>query len=173
MTTSRGLNIRLRLQPAKGYSITVKTPGGAPRLPVLLSEGKVAIAPFGDRLRIGGTLELSGLDRAISQRRVDGIRRTVRAYLPAMESAETLEVWSGLRPCTPDGLPFVGRAPAYRNLTICCGHGHIGLGLAPATGKLTAQIIAGEQPDCELTRLRVGRYDGRMKIRHVIAANSG
>jgi len=124
-------------------------------------------------LRIGGTLELAGLDRAISQRRVEGIRRTVRAYLPAMESAETLEVWSGLRPCTPDGLPFIGRAPSYRNLSICCGHGHIGLGLAPATGKLTAQIIAGQQPDSELTRLRVDRYDSRMKIRQVIAANSG
>lgn len=155
---ARLLGVRIPVQAAKGYSITMRTPPGAPRLPVLLSEGKVAIAPFGDRLRLGGTLELSGLDQTISPRRIDGIRRTVRAYLPRMEPAEILEVWSGLRPCTPDGIPFAGRAAAYRNLSVCCGHGHIGLGLAPATGMLIAQIIAGEPADPVLTPLRVGRY---------------
>jgi D-amino-acid dehydrogenase len=158
---ARKLGIRLKLQPAKGYSITVRTPQGAPRLPVLLSEGKVAIAPFGDRLRLGGTLELSGLDQTISPRRIEGIRQTVRAYLPRMEPAETLEVWSGLRPCTPDGIPFAGRAATYRNVSVCCGHGHIGLGLAPATGELIAQVLAGEPADPVLDPLRPGRYGDR------------
>jgi D-amino-acid dehydrogenase len=155
---ARRLGIRLDLQPAKGYSITVRTPRGAPRRPVLLSEGKVALMPLGDRLRFGGTLELSGLDPAISERRVDGIRRTVRDYLPELESTETLEVWSGFRPLTPDGLPLIGRAGPYRNLSVACGHGHLGMGLAPVTGRLIAQIVAGEPPDMDPSPLRVGRH---------------
>lgn len=157
---ARKLGVPLALQPAKGYSVTITMPPNGPRLPVILGEGKVALAPLGDRLRLGGTLELSGMDSGISRRRVDGILRTARAYLPKLEDTGTLEVWSGLRPCLPDGLPAIGRAGRYRNLTISCGHGHIGMGLAPASGKLVAQIVGGERPDTDLTPLRPGRYTG-------------
>lgn len=158
------LDIGLQLQPAKGYSITVTTPRGAPSRPVLLSEGKVAVLPLGDRLRFGGTLELSGSDTAVSGPRVNGILQTVRAYLPHLERTQILETWSGLRPCTPDGLPFLGRAEPYRNLSIACGHGHIGMGLAPASGKLIAQVIAGQPPDADLAPFRIDRY-GRLARR--------
>lgn len=157
---ARRLGVRLELQPARGYCVTAGRPRGAPRLPVLLSEGRVAVMPLGDRVRFGGTLELAGMDGAVSRRRVEGIRRTVQEYLPRLESTETLEVWSGLRPCTPDGLPLIGRAEPYRNLSIACGHGHIGMGLAPITGRLIAQIVAGERPDMDLAPFRVGRYRG-------------
>ena len=158
---ARTLRVSLDLQPAKGYAITVRTPRNGPRLPVILSEGKVALTPLGDRLRFGGTLELAGMERGVSRRRVDGIRRTVRAYLPRLEPTETLEIWSGFRPCTPDSLPFLGRAEPYRNLAIACGHGHIGLGLAPVSGKLIAQLLQGEQPDMDLAPFRIGRHRGR------------
>jgi D-amino-acid dehydrogenase len=154
---ARMLDLRLRLQPAKGYSITIAAPPGAPRRPVLLSEGKIALAPLGDRLRIAGTLELSGLDTAVSGSRVNGIRQTVRSYLPGLDQAHTLETWCGLRPCTPDGLPLLGRAERYRNLSIACGHGHVGMGLAPASGKLIAQLVCGEQPDADLAPLSIER----------------
>lgn len=157
---ARRLGVRLMLQAAKGYTVTVRAPAGAPRLPVLLSEGKVALTPLGDRLRFGGTLELSGMDSTVSRRRVDGILRVVQAYLPRLDTSGPLEIWSGLRPCTPDSLPFIGRARPYRNLCVASGHGYIGMGLAPATGKLIAQIIAGEQPDMDVEPFRVGRYDG-------------
>lgn len=155
---ARELGVRLELQPARGYSVTVRAPRGAPRLPVLLSEGRVAVAPLGDRLRFGGTLELAGLDGAITERRVEGLRRTVRDYLPALEPTETLAVWTGLRSCTPDGLPLIGRVEPYRNLSVACGHGHVGMGLAPVTGRLIAQIVAGEPPDMDPTPFRVERY---------------
>ncbi|MEU6999759.1 FAD-dependent oxidoreductase [Nonomuraea sp. NPDC046570] len=155
---ARKLDVKLRLQPAKGYTVTVKTSPGAPRLPVLLSEGKVALTPLGDRLRLGGTLELAGLDGRISRRRVDGILRAVRSHLPALDTSATLDTWSGFRPCTPDSLPYIGRAAPYRNLVIACGHGHIGLGLAPAGGRLVAQIVSGAEPDVDLTPFRVDRY---------------
>jgi len=98
------------------------------------------------------------MDAGVSQRRVDGILRTVRAYLPRMEPTETLETWSGLRPCTPDGIPYLGRAQPYRNVSIACGHGHIGMGLAPVSGRLIAQVVAGEQPEVDLGPCRIDRY---------------
>jgi D-amino-acid dehydrogenase len=160
---ARKLAIGLKIQAAKGYSVTIAAPPSAPRLPILLSEGKVAVVPLGDRLRFGGTLELAGLDATVSQRRLDGIRRTVRAYLPGLEETETIEVWSGFRPCTPDSIPFLGRADPYRNLSVASGHGYVGMGLAPVGGRLIAQIIAGQQPDMDLAPFRIGRFDGRSR----------
>lgn len=156
---ARMLRIRLPLQAAKGYTVTAATPPGAPRLPVLLSEGKVAVAPFGGRLRVGGTLELSGLDVSVSAGRVAGILRTVRDYMPGLAIPDA-KVWSGLRACTPDGLPLAGRARSLRNLTLCCGHGHIGLGVAPATGQLIADLLAGRQPGIDLAPMSADRYAG-------------
>ncbi|HEX9031156.1 MAG TPA: FAD-dependent oxidoreductase [Streptosporangiaceae bacterium] len=155
---ARMLDVRLMLQPAKGYAVTVRAPAAAPRLPVLLSEGKVALMPLGDRLRFGGTLELAGLDATVSRRRIDGIVATVRSYLPGLEVGPDQEVWSGLRPCTPDSLPLLGRAGSYRNLSVACGHGYIGMGLAPVGGRLIAQVVAGEQAELDLTPLRAGRF---------------
>ncbi len=162
---ARTLGVALALQPATGYTITVQAPPNAPRLPVVLSEGRVAVTPLGDRLRFGGTLELSGLDGADSQRRMAGIRRTVAAYLPRLEPTGTVETWRGLRPCTPDSLPLLGRAEPYRNLWVACGHGHVGMGLAPAGGQLIAALIAGEQPDMDVAPMRVGRFDPTVRRR--------
>jgi D-amino-acid dehydrogenase len=163
---ARQLGVRgLSMQPAKGYSITVRAPANGPRRPLLLAEGKVALMPLGDRLRLGGTLELDGLDTTIRARRVDGIRRTVRAYLPRLEATETVETWSGLRPCTPDSVPFIGRAGRYGNLSVAFGHGYIGLGLAPATGELIAQIIEGKEPDIDPAPFRPDRFRIRFRGR--------
>jgi D-amino-acid dehydrogenase len=160
---ARKLGVGLKLQPAKGYSVTVTAPRGGPHRPLLLGEGKVALMPLGDRLRIAGTLELAGMDTAISMRRVAGIMRTVHTYLPRLERTETVEMWSGFRPCTPDGLPFIGRAGPYPNLSVACGHGHIGMGLAPAGGELIAQIITGEQLDTDVAPLRPDRFGNRRR----------
>lgn len=173
----RLLGIRLMLQPAKGYTVTVDAPRAAPRLPMVLSEGKVAVTPLGDQLRFGGTLELGGgLERGgitVSRRRVDGITATVRSYLPGIDvasepqgfrgssSGSVPQVWAGVRACTPDSLPFLGRGQPYLNLSIACGHGYIGMGLAPVSGKLIAQLVRGEPPEMDLAPFRVGRFSGR------------
>jgi D-amino-acid dehydrogenase len=157
---ARMLGLRLALQPAKGYTVTVPSSPAAPRLPVLLSEGKVALMPLGDRLRFGGTLQLAGLNTRTSARRVEGIVETVRSYLPELPVGADREVWTGLRPCTPDSIPLIGRAAPYGNVSVACGHGYIGLGLAPAGGRLMAQLIAGEEPDVDPAPFRVGRFGG-------------
>jgi D-amino-acid dehydrogenase len=155
---ARKLGVRLTLQPVKGCSITVRAPRNGPRRPVLLAEGRVAITPLGDQLRFAGVMEVSGMNPAVSARRIAAVRRIVRAYLPRMTSTETVETWSGLRPCAPDSLPFLGRAEPYRNLYIAAGHGQMGMGLAPAGGELVAQVIAGEQPDLDLAPFRIDRF---------------
>ena len=155
---ARMLGVGLTLQPAKGYAVTVPAGPGAPTRPVLLSEGKVAVMPLGDRVRIGGTLELSGLDTSVSPRRVDGILHTARRYLPALDTDRRLDVWSGLRPCTPDSLPLIGRAGGWGNVSVATGHGHIGMGLAPAGGELLAHLVTGAEPALPLETFALDRF---------------
>ena len=154
--------IPLPIQPAKGYSVTLRRPSGWPEMPFMLSESRVAVTPMGDTLRIGGTLELAGMELSISRRRVDAILDAVPRYLPDFDigSHEILETWCGLRPCTPDGLPFLGRVPDVRNLIVAAGHAMIGISLGPVTGKLVRQIVAGERADLDidLERLAVDRF---------------
>ncbi|HEV7652646.1 MAG TPA: FAD-dependent oxidoreductase [Actinophytocola sp.] len=153
---ARGLDLGLLLQPIRGHAATVA--GVSPRRPVTLGEEQVALAPVGDGLRIGGGRGLVGLDRTTSPDRVAAMLRAAGRYLPALRGATPGAVWSGLRPCSPDSLPFIGRAGRYDNLHVACGHGHIGMGLAPAGGRLLAQLVAGEPPDVDPAPFRVGRY---------------
>jgi D-amino-acid dehydrogenase len=156
---ARLLDVRLDVQPVRGYSVTVQAlPSGEPRRPVLLAEGRAAVTPFGSSVRFAGVLEVSGLGHGPSGRRSDGLRRIVGGYLPGLGRASVLETWSGLRPCTPDSLPFLGRAEPYRNVFVAAGHGAMGMGLAPASGLLIAQAVVGEQPDLDLKPFRIGRF---------------
>lgn len=157
---ARLLDLRLPIQPAKGYSITVERPPQGPAIPLVLAEAKVGVTPMGQSLRFAGTLELAGFDFSIDQRRVGAIRRAVPQYLPDLdpEKLEVQEVWCGLRPCTPDGLPFLGRPRAWENLVVAAGHAMIGVSLAPVTGKLVAQLVDGERPHIDLEALRVERF---------------
>jgi D-amino-acid dehydrogenase len=161
-TCARLLDFSVPVAPIKGYSITVERPRGAPQRPVLLSEGTVAIRPLGDRLRFAGSLELSG-DRSISQRRVERMLRTVRSCLPAVEIPAARDVWVGLRPSAPDSLPFLGRAARYANVSVAAGHGHVGMGLAPAGGEMIAQIITGQTTALDITPFRVDRFADRSR----------
>lgn len=161
---ARMAGIGLTLQPIKGYSVTMDMPPSGPSRPVLLSEGRMAMVPLGDRLRIGGRLELTGMSNTVSQRRVQGMLRTVRDYLPELEETQTHETWSGLRPCTPDGVPLIGRT-GLRNLLVAVGYGHIGMGLAPAGGELVSQILAGQQPTTDPTPLRPDRFGSILSTR--------
>jgi D-amino-acid dehydrogenase len=154
----RGLGMKIPIQPAKGYSITVRCSDRDDSIPVWLSETKVIVTPMGGILRFAGTLELAGLDFSISQRRVGAIQRAVREYLVGMDDYELLEIWRGLRPLTPDGLPIIGKSHRWTNLTIATGHGMQGLALGPITGKLVAQLVCGETPSIDLTALREQRF---------------
>jgi D-amino-acid dehydrogenase len=143
---ARSLGLRIPIQPAKGYSLTYRRPPDSPNTPLLPAESRFSITPMGDLLRFGGTLELAGMDLTVNRRRVDVLPRSAARYIRLdPERLELLEIWRGLRPCTPDGLPLLGRSGRWANLILATGHAMIGMSLGPVTGKLVAQI-AGDQP---------------------------
>ena len=157
---ARGLGLELPIQPAKGYSVTVARPSRFPATPFMLTEAKVAVTPMGKTLRFAGTMELAGMDLAINQRRVGALLRAIRDYVPDYdpEQFDIREIWRGLRPCTPDGLPLLGRPQQWDNLTLAAGHASIGMSLAPASGQLVARLVERQDPGMEISLLRVERF---------------
>ena len=152
------LGLKVFIQPAKGYSITVQRPAGWPSIPLMLSEAKVGVTPMLGRLRFAGTLELAGMEFSINQRRVSAILRAVREYLPGTEDVDLIEIWRGLRPCTPDSLPIIERSKSYENLIMATGHGMLGVSLGPITGKLVSQIASADAPEIDLSALTTARF---------------
>jgi D-amino-acid dehydrogenase len=157
---ARDLNLNLPMQAGKGYSVTLPNPCQLPQVCAIFQEARVAVTPMGAALRFGGTMELAGLTENINHRRVQGIIDSVPKYYPEFkpEHFQGLQPWCGLRPCTPDGLPYLGRAARYSNLTIATGHAMMGLSLGPITGKLVAEILSEEKPSIDLTALNPNRY---------------
>jgi D-amino-acid dehydrogenase len=155
---AKDLNLNVHIQPAKGYSVTVQKPDGWPSIPLMLSEAKVGVTPMRSMLRFAGTLELAGMDFSINQRRVAAIRRAAREFLPETAELELIEIWRGLRPCTPDGLPIIARSKSCENLIVAAGHGMLGMSLGPITGKLVSQIASGQTPEIELSALTAERF---------------
>ena len=156
----RSLGLKPPLQPGKGYSLTLSSPPERPRRAVLLQESRVALTPMGRALRVGGTLELGAFDGRISPPRVRGILRSLARHLPAFhpEDFNGTNAWCGHRPCTPDGLPYVGRFERFENLSVATGHAMMGLSMAPITGKLMAELLSGEPPSIDISALRPDRY---------------
>ena len=143
---ARDLRLRLPLQAAKGYSVTVEAPETSPEIPLMLGEARVGVTPMGKVLRLAGTLELSGMNLDISTRRVDALVKAARQYLSVDVDAEAGEVWCGMRPLSPDGLPIIGSAGPMANVIVATGHSMTGVTLGPATGKLVAQLANEEMP---------------------------
>jgi len=158
---ARELKIKVLMAPAKGYSVTYKRPPGFPSVPLAMAEAKVVLTPMSDMVRFAGTLELAGFDMSINKRRVQAILKAVSAYFPDIDTdaLELIEIWRGLRPCSPDGLPYLGRPRRYDNLIIATGHGMKGISLAPITGKIVAQLAAGQTPAMDMDALRIERFD--------------
>ena len=159
-SVARDLKLDIPLQAGKGYSVTVAAPKQLPEICSILTEARVAVTPMGRSLRFGGTMEITGLDESVSRPRVNGILNSIPKYFPAFagEDYSHLPVWKGLRPCSPDGLPYVGRAPRYRNLTVATGHAMMGMSLAPITGKIVAALLAGTPVPVDIDLLRVDRF---------------
>ncbi|MCZ6695749.1 MAG: FAD-dependent oxidoreductase [Acidobacteria bacterium] len=135
----------LPVQAGKGYSLTLGTTGDTIRTPLYLQEGHVGLSPYDGGLRLGGVIELSGINTRIVPRRLDSIWRVARRYLPGLNIGEGGIEWTGMRPVSPDGVPVIGRAPLLENLFIATGHAMLGVTLAPATARvITDQMLDGK-----------------------------
>jgi D-amino-acid dehydrogenase len=156
----RSLGARLPMQPGKGYSLTLPTPIQLPTRSIILQERRVAITPMGQALRVAGTMEMAGFDLSINPPRIRGMTRSLSRYLPAFrpEMFAECKPWCGLRPCTPDGLPYVGRLRGAANVVVASGHAMMGVSLGPITGKVVSEIVSGDPTSIDVGALRPERY---------------
>ena len=157
----QGLGLKIPIQAGKGYSLTLPKPRQLPQLCSIFTEARVAATPMGRSLRFGGTMEIAGLNEDINPVRVRGIINSVARYYPEFTSADFdgVQPWRGLRPCSPDGMPYVGRTAKFSNLSLATGHAMMGLSLGPITGRVMAEIISGEKPKFDLAQLLPDRYN--------------
>lgn len=155
----RSVGVKLPMQAGKGYSLTLENPPELPKLCSIFAEAKVAITPMGGSLRFAGTMEVGGLDLSINPARVRGIVKSVHAYFPQFSEVDFQGVapWAGLRPVSPDGIPYLGQVGNFSNLLTATGHAMMGLSLAPVTGSLVADLLAGDTPFCALGAMSPGR----------------
>ncbi len=135
------LGFQLPMQAGKGYTITVESPSVTLRGPVYFPEKKIVTSPFEGALRIGGTMELSGVNADQDPRRLAAIRRGAEAFLPGCFEGDSQTEWMGMRPVVPDGLPVIGLAPNYDNVYLATGHAMLGVTLGPATAAAAADLV--------------------------------
>lgn len=152
--------IRLSLMPGKGYSFTEKSPQQRLNIPAILCEARVAITPMHGYMRYGGTMEIAPVNSKINKARVEGIVQSIPNYFSNLHvpMPEEKNIWAGFRPCTPDGLPYMGFSKSLSNVVIAGGHAMMGLSLGPATGKVVADLANNKKPDVPIALFDPARF---------------
>jgi len=154
------MGIKLLLQPGKGYSHTYQHVEKNIKYPAILVDGRCAITPWGHQLRIGGTMELSGINNKVLINRMQGIYDSARDFYPGLkiDFPPADKIWNGLRPVTPDGLPYIDRAAAYKNVIIAGGHAMLGISEGTGTGKLVCEMIQSKQTSISTGAFKLNRF---------------
>jgi len=154
------LDIKLLLQPGKGYSYTYPFIEKNIKFPAILVDGRCAVTPWGHQLRIGGTMELSGINNKVLVKRMEGIYNSAKDFYPGLkiDFPPADKIWNGLRPVTPDGLPFIGSHSKYDNLVIAGGHAMLGISEGTGTGKMVTEIIQRKTTSIDISAFRVERF---------------
>ena len=155
---ARQLDLRIPIQPGKGYSITYTRPEHCPRIPLALKERAVCVTGWSSGYRLGSTMEFAGYDGSLNRTRLDALRRGAAEYLVEPEGPRVLEEWYGWRPMTHDDLPILGRAANVHNLVLATGHGMLGVTMSAATGLLTSELVAGKAPSIDMAAFSPSRF---------------
>ena len=158
LTKMAGVNVTL--MPGKGYSFTIQQPKQKLNIPAILCEARVAITPMHGYMRYGGTMEIAPVNNKINRKRVEGIVQSIPQYFPGLEveMPEAKDIWYGFRPCTPDGLPYLGYSRKVNNLIIAGGHAMSGLSLGPASGKLVAELANRQNTSVSIDAFHPDRF---------------
>jgi D-amino-acid dehydrogenase len=135
------LGCRIPIEVGKGYSLTMPRPEVCPDTPLIFPETRVAVTPFEDGFRLGSTMEFSGFDDSLSERRLQLLRDGATPFVREIPDTAGAERWYGWRPMTPDGLPIIDRSPKHANVWIAAGHNMLGVSMAPATGRLVCELV--------------------------------
>lgn len=155
---ARILGLKIPIEPGKGYSITIDR--DVPKLSraCILQERSIGVTPWSGGYRLGGTMEFSGFDARVNRTRLIAILEGAGEYLrDSPRELDGTATWCGLRPMTPDEMPYIGRTSRHPNLIVAAGHGMMGVSMAPATGKLVAEILTGAPPHVDPSPYRLDR----------------
>lgn len=160
LAAAAGLNVPV--VPGRGYSITLEDSPNQINHPAVLMEGRVALTPMdGNKIRFGGTMEITSTNQPPRMNRVKGIIEAVGRYLPdfTIPMPAEKDVWYGFRPCSADGLPYIGRSKTVPNLIVATGHAMVGMSLGAGTGKLVAEIANETKPSVDLNPYLPERFN--------------
>jgi D-amino-acid dehydrogenase len=155
------LDTRLPLIPGRGYSLTLEDSPHRVNYPAILVEGRTAITPMdGNKIRFGGTMEVTSTRTPPRYQRVQGILNAVKTFFPEFDIPMPAreKIWYGYRPCSADGLPYIGRIKKYDNVVIATGHSMLGLSLGAGTGKLVSELVNEQTPSIDLSPFAVERF---------------
>lgn len=154
------LGVSIPMQAGKGYSMTVSNPSVNLQRPVVLAERKVALTPFQNSLRFGGTMEISGIHHEVNRNRVQAIQEASSEYLPPVNEQwfSNIKIEQGLRPVSPDGMPYIGTHPRNKNIIVATGHAMLGMSLGPITGELVTQLVDEQETSLPLVQLNPDRF---------------
>ncbi|WP_417786432.1 NAD(P)/FAD-dependent oxidoreductase [Tenacibaculum sp.] len=157
---AKKLGINIPVQAGKGYRINVKSKTNI-TIPAILTEAKVAVTPMNGFTRFGGMMEIAGINNKVNKKRVHAIVDASKSYYNNLNinQEEINNVETGLRPCSPDGLPYIGRLSKVKNVTVAAGHAMMGWSLGPATGKLVSEIINDKKTSLDITPFNVERFN--------------
>jgi D-amino-acid dehydrogenase len=156
------MKVKLPLIPGRGYSVTLENSSYRVNHPAVLMEGRTAITPMdGNKIRFGGTMEITSTEKPPRMNRVEGILNAVKRFYPEfdvpMPAAE--KIWYGYRPCSADGLPYIGKTKKWNNVVIATGHSMLGLSLGAGTGRLVSEIINEAPVSMDITAFAVERFE--------------
>jgi D-amino-acid dehydrogenase len=155
------METKIPMMPGRGYSLTLENSKYHLNYPAILVEGRVAITPMdGNKIRFGGTMEVVSTKTPPRYQRVEGILNAVKRFIPEFDIAmpSTDQLWYGYRPCSADGLPYIGRISKYKNVVVATGHAMLGLSLGAGTGKLVSELVNDITPSMDLSLFAVERF---------------
>lgn len=148
---SKKIGLKLLLEAGKGYRIDNSSETGI-SIPAILAEAKVAVTPMNGYTRFAGTMEIAGINHIIRKERVEAISKAATRYYPDIHLSSKVKSQAacGLRPVSPDGIPYIGKSSKCDNLTIATGHAMMGWSMGSATGKLVSEIISNKKVSMDL-----------------------
>jgi D-amino-acid dehydrogenase len=154
---TRKLGLTVPLETERGYHVEYIKPSIMPKRPMMFAADKFVATPMEGRLRCGGLVEFGGLDMPPSKAPIEFIKRAVQKMFPDLRY-ESIETWQGHRPALTDSLPIIGKLPDKENVILAFGHHHIGLAAGARTGRIVADLVAGNDPGLDLTPYRADRF---------------
>jgi len=155
------MNVKIPLVPGRGYSVTLEDSPYKLNHPVVLIEGRVALTPMdGNKIRFGGTMEITSTKTPPRFTRVEGILNAVERYFPEFKvpMPASDKIWYGYRPCSADGLPYLGRTKQWKNVVMATGHAMVGLSLGAGTGKIVSEILNEEKYSMDIAPFNPNRF---------------